>query len=77
MVIAVEELIQTIQKLPQLEQEYIIESVLKSRPAEPEISTIVSDSALLGGEPVIRGTKTPVRAIVESWRIGIPPRGDT
>ncbi len=73
MTIAVEELIQMIQQLPQPEQEYIIEAILKSRPAEPEISTVVSDSALLGGEPVIRGTKTPVRAIVELWRIGISP----
>lgn len=34
---------------------------------------VISDSELLGGEPLIRGTKTPVRAIVELWRIGIPP----
>ena len=34
---------------------------------------VISDSTLLGGEPVIRGTKTPVRAIVELWRIGILP----
>jgi uncharacterized protein (DUF433 family) len=37
------------------------------------ISYIVSDESLLGGEPVIRGTKTPVRAIVELWRMGVPP----
>jgi uncharacterized protein (DUF433 family) len=36
-------------------------------------SYIVSDESLLGGEPVIRGTKTPVRAIVEMWRMGMPP----
>lgn len=34
---------------------------------------VISDDELLGGEPVIRGTKTPVRAIVELWRVGIPP----
>ena len=34
---------------------------------------VTSDSALLGGEPLVRGTKTPVRAIVELWRMGIPP----
>lgn len=34
---------------------------------------VVTDSAFLGGEPVIRGSKTPVRAIVELWRLGIPP----
>ena len=36
-------------------------------------SYIVSNEALLGGEPVIRGTKTPVRAIVEMWRMGVSP----
>lgn len=34
---------------------------------------VVSDSAVLGGEPVIRGSKTPVRAIVELWRLGTVP----
>lgn len=27
---------------------------------------IVMDDAILGGEPIIRGTRTPVRAIVET-----------
>ncbi len=73
MTITVEELIQTIQQLSQSEQEHIIGSILKPMSAKPEVSSVVSDSALLGGEPVIRGTKTPVRAIVELWRIGITP----
>ncbi|MCI0475993.1 MAG: DUF433 domain-containing protein [Anaerolineales bacterium] len=34
---------------------------------------VVSDSQFLGGEPVIQGTKTTVRAIVELWRLGILP----
>ncbi len=34
---------------------------------------IVTDSAILGGEPVIIGTRTPVRAVVELWRQGIAP----
>jgi len=34
---------------------------------------VVTNSTLLDGEPVIRGTKTPVRAMVELWRLGIPP----
>lgn len=42
-------------------------------PAETHRSYIVSDSAVLDGEPVIRGSKTPVRAIVEYWRLGIAP----
>ncbi len=34
---------------------------------------ITSDEEILGGEPVIRGTRTPVRAIVELWRMGTAP----
>jgi uncharacterized protein (DUF433 family) len=34
---------------------------------------IVSDDQILGGEPIIRGTRTPVRAIVETWRLGVAP----
>ena len=34
---------------------------------------IVKDKNILNGEPIIKGTRTPVRAIVETWRMGIPP----
>lgn len=34
---------------------------------------IVQDDAILGGEPIIAGTRTPIRAIVELWRQGIVP----
>lgn len=34
---------------------------------------IVQDDEILGGEPIIRGTRTPVRAIVEIWRLGVSP----
>ncbi|MEW6237262.1 MAG: DUF433 domain-containing protein [Candidatus Omnitrophota bacterium] len=34
---------------------------------------IVSDDQVLNGEPIIKNTRTPVRAIVESWRLGILP----
>ncbi len=34
---------------------------------------VVKDDAILGGEPIIAGTRTPVRAIVEAWRAGTPP----
>ncbi len=34
---------------------------------------IVSDDEILSGEPIIAGTRTPVRAIVELWRQGIAP----
>ena len=32
---------------------------------------IIKDEQILGGEPIIKGTRTPVRAIVESWRLGV------
>jgi uncharacterized protein (DUF433 family) len=34
---------------------------------------IVTDDQILHGEPIIRGTRTPVRAIVELWRMGLAP----
>ena len=34
---------------------------------------IVRNSEILSGEPIIRGTRTPVRVIVEMWRIGVSP----
>ena len=34
---------------------------------------IVTDSRILGGEPIVEGTRTPVRAVVELWRQGILP----
>jgi uncharacterized protein (DUF433 family) len=34
---------------------------------------IVRDEQILSGEPIIKGTRTPVRAIVETWRLGIAP----
>lgn len=34
---------------------------------------IVMDESILGGEPIITETRTPVRAIVELWRMGTGP----
>src|SRR5207245_2616239 len=34
---------------------------------------VVTDDEILNGEPIINGTRTPVRAIVEFWRSGMPP----
>ena len=34
---------------------------------------IVTDDHILSGEPIIKGTRTPVRAIVELWRLGVTP----
>lgn len=33
---------------------------------------IVRNDEILHGEPIIKGTRTPVRAIVETWRMGVP-----
>jgi uncharacterized protein (DUF433 family) len=32
---------------------------------------VVTDECILSGEPIIKGTRTPVRAIVELWRMGV------
>lgn len=34
---------------------------------------VVTDDEILGGEPIVKGTRTPVRAIVENWRLGVAP----
>ena len=34
---------------------------------------VIQDDQILSGEPIIRGTRTPVRAVVEIWRLGIAP----
>ena len=34
---------------------------------------IVSDETILAGEPIVTGTRTPVRAIIELWRSGCRP----
>jgi len=38
---------------------------------------ISRDDSILSGEPIIKGTRTPVRAIVEIWRMGVPPEDIT
>ena len=32
---------------------------------------IIRNDEILSGEPIIKGTRTPVRAIVETWRMGV------
>jgi uncharacterized protein (DUF433 family) len=34
---------------------------------------IVREEKILSGEPIIKGTRTPVRAIVENYRLGMRP----
>jgi len=38
-----------------------------------EYPYIIKDEAILGGEPIIKGTRTPVRAVVEWWKFGSTP----
>ena len=40
--------------------------------AVTEINYITAEKNILGGEPIIKGTRTPIRAIVEIWRLGTP-----
>ncbi|WP_228015589.1 DUF433 domain-containing protein [Leptolyngbya ectocarpi] len=35
---------------------------------------IVRNDEIRSNEPIIKGTRTPVRAIVEMWRIGVSPK---
>ena len=42
-------------------------------PISTEHLYIVKDEQILSGEPIIKGTRTPVRAVVELWRIGVAP----
>lgn len=41
--------------------------------AQTQHCYIIRDDEILGGEPIIRDTRTPVRAIVEIWRLGVSP----
>ena len=34
---------------------------------------VVTDDQILNGEPIIQGTRTPVRAIIEMYRLGVAP----
>lgn len=34
---------------------------------------VVNDRAILNGSPIVAGTRTPVRAIAELWKFGVPP----
>ena len=34
---------------------------------------ITRNASVLSGEPIVVGTRTPVRSIVEMWRLGVSP----
>jgi len=41
--------------------------------AATEHPHITRADAILGGEPIIKGTRTPVRAVAEHWKFGDAP----
>ncbi|MBI3360050.1 MAG: DUF433 domain-containing protein [Chloroflexi bacterium] len=44
------------------------------RAAQPsEHPYVESIATILGGEPIVKGTRTPVRAIAEHWKFGEAP----
>lgn len=42
-------------------------------PMQTEHCYIIKDERILSGEPIIKDTRTPVRAVVELWRLGYAP----
>lgn len=34
---------------------------------------VISDDSILNGTPIVKGTRTPVRAIAELWKFGVTP----
>ena len=60
----------TVRELRELLQPRVV-----ARPAGEvtEHPYIERQADVLDGEPVIKGTRTPVRAIVEHWKFGDPP----
>lgn len=40
---------------------------------QTESRYIGRQSEILSGEPIVSGTRIPVRALVNLWRLGIPP----
>lgn len=50
-----------------------IQEVRKRNTSAHKHRFITSSPRILDNEPIIVGTRTPVRAIVENWRLGIPP----
>lgn len=49
------------------------ERLLREMTRSTQHRHVVTYDDILSGEPIISGTRTPVRAIVELWRSGIPP----
>jgi uncharacterized protein (DUF433 family) len=78
--LTLEEIRAALKRLETLEQEIrqIREILCAQIPPAPNAQQtdhpyIEKVPTILSGEPIIRGTRTPVRAIVEHWRFGQTP----
>jgi len=57
----------------ELTELYTVAQQIKSPSKKLPHRSIIHHPNILSGEPIIAGTRTPIRAIVENWRLGIPP----
>ena len=46
---------------------------MKAMSTTTEHLYITTQDDILSGEPIVKGTRTPVRAVVELWRMGSAP----
>ncbi len=57
----------------QLQELLMPRGVVRTTSQETDHPYIERGSDILSGEPIIKGTRTPVRAIVEHWKFGDSP----
>lgn len=62
-----------ISKLRDLVRSYLASQSGQAASTESNHPYIERVSTILGNEPIIKGTRTPVRAIVEHWKFGDTP----
>ena len=60
-------------QLAQLQRLVASQSSSAAAGAPTDHPHITQSESILGGEPIIKGTRTPVRAIVEHWKFGDSP----
>lgn len=61
------------EQMRQLRSLVVGQSSATNEAASSEHIYVTRDPAILRNEPIIRGTRTPVRAIVEHWKFGDAP----
>lgn len=60
-------------ELRQLRDLVVSQIASASPPASADHPYVTRVQSILSGEPIIRGTRTPVRAVVEYWKFGDTP----